>query len=90
VDNYIYILNVRLTGDILFRKEVSGDIGNVWVPSMILQPIVENAVKHGISDIDRPGEILLKVEQHEDHFLIVVKDNGVGMTKEKIKEVFVK
>jgi two-component system, sensor histidine kinase YesM len=87
VDNYIYILNVRLTGDILFRKEVSGDIGNVWVPSMILQPIVENAVKHGISDIDRPGEILLKVEQHEDHFLIVVKDNGVGMTKEKIKEV---
>lgn len=87
VDNYIYILNVRLTGDILFKKEISGNVGNVWVPSMILQPIVENAVKHGISDIDRPGEILLKVEQHEEHFLIVVKDNGVGMTEEKIKEV---
>lgn len=87
VDNYIYILNVRLTGDILFNKEISGNTGDVWVPSMILQPIVENAVKHGISDIDWPGEILLKVEQYEDYLLIVVKDNGVGMTKEKIKEV---
>lgn len=87
VDNYIYILNVRLTGDILFNKEITGNTGNVWVPSMILQPIVENAVKHGIADIDRPGEILLKVEQYEDYLLIMVKDNGVGMTEEKIKEV---
>ncbi len=87
VDNYIYILNVRLTGDILFKKEISGNTGDVWVPSMILQPIVENAVKHGIADIDRPGEILLKVEQYEDHLLILVKDNGVGMTEEKMKEV---
>ena len=87
VDNYIYILNVRLTGDILFNKEISGNTGDVWVPSMILQPIVENAVKHGIADIDRPGEILLKVEQYEDHLLILVKDNGVGMTEEKMKEV---
>lgn len=87
VDNYIYILNVRLTGDILFSKEISGDTGNVWVPSMILQPIVENAVKHGIADIDRPGEILLKVEPYEDYLQIMVKDNGVGMSEEKIKEV---
>ncbi len=87
VDNYIYILNVRLTGDILFNKEISGNTGDVWVPSMILQPIVENAVKHGIADIDRPGEILLKVEQYEDYLLILVRDNGVGITEEKIKEV---
>lgn len=87
VDNYIYILNVRLTGDILFRKEIPEDIGEVWVPSMILQPIVENAVKHGIADIDRDGEILLKVDQFEEYLLIIVKDNGVGMSEEKIKEV---
>lgn len=87
VDNYIYILNVRLTGDILFRKEIDGNTSEVWVPSMILQPIVENAVKHGISDINRAGEILLKVDQYEDYLLIVVKDNGVGMTEEKIREV---
>lgn len=87
VDNYIYILNVRLTGDIHFKKEINGNTSEVWVPSMILQPIVENAVKHGIADIDRAGEILLKVEQYEDYLVIIVKDNGAGMPEEKIKEV---
>lgn len=87
VDNYIYILNVRLTGDILFRKEISCDVTKVRVPSMILQPIVENAVKHGISGIDRAGEILLKVDSEEDYLTILVKDNGVGMTREKIREI---
>lgn len=87
VDNYIYILNVRLTGDIIFQKEISGNIEKVWVPSMILQPIVENAVKHGIRDIDRNGEIKLKVEEQEEHILITISDNGVGITEDKIKEI---
>lgn len=41
VDNYIYILNVRFAGDIHFSKKVECDVGNVRVPSMILQPVVE-------------------------------------------------
>jgi sensor histidine kinase YesM len=87
VDNYIYILNVRLTGDILFTKEISCDVSEVLVPSMILQPIVENSVKHGISDIDRAGKILLKVDMQEDCLVILVKDNGIGMSKEQIDEI---
>jgi sensor histidine kinase YesM len=87
VDNYIYILNVRLTGDILFRKEISCDVSKVWVPSMILQPIVENAVKHGISDIERAGEIVLKVQNEDNYISIVVKDNGIGMSEEQISRI---
>ncbi len=87
VDNYIYILNVRLTGDIRFQKEIAGEIDEVMVPSMILQPIVENAVKHGISGIDRVGEILLRVDNYEDFLIIIVKDNGSGMTEGKIAEI---
>lgn len=87
VDNYIYILNVRLTGDIRFHKEIAGNVGEVLVPSMILQPIVENSVKHGICNIDHIGEILLKVDDYEDHLIILVKDNGIGMSEDKIAEV---
>jgi sensor histidine kinase YesM len=87
VDNYIYILNVRLTGDILFTKDITCDVGEILVPSMILQPIVENSVKHGISEIDRNGEILLKVDNQEDQYVILVKDNGIGMSKEQIDEI---
>lgn len=48
VDNYIYILNVRFAGDIHFTKAVDESLMDCRIPSMILQPIVENAVNHGI------------------------------------------
>lgn len=87
VDNYIYILNVRFAGDIHFSKEVDQSVENVRVPSMILQPIVENAVNHGIRDIDWEGKIHLTVERKEDYIRISVRDNGVGMPEEKISQL---
>ena len=55
VDNYIYILNVRFAGDIIYIKEIDEDIENIRIPSMILQPLVENAVQHGIHDCMETG-----------------------------------
>ena len=90
VDNYIYILNVRFAGDIHFSKKVECDVENVRVPSMILQPVVENAVNHGIRNIDWEGHIELSVERWKDHIEISVRDNGQGMTKEQIEKVLSK
>ena len=90
VDNYIYILNVRFAGDIHFSKKVECDVENVRVPSMILQPVVENAVNHGIRNIDWEGHIELSVERWKDHIEISVRDNGQGMTKEQIVKVLSK
>lgn len=87
VDNYIYIINVRMTGDIHFRKEVPEGLADVMVPSMILQPVVENAVKHGISGMDSDGEIVLTVTEEEKNITITIKDNGIGMSMDKIEEV---
>ena len=87
VDNYIYILNVRFAGDIHFSKKVECDVENVRVPSMILQPVVENAVNHGIRNIDWEGHIELSVERWKDHIEISVRDNGQGMTPERLHEV---
>ena len=87
VDNYIYILNVRFAGDIHFSKDVDESLENVRVPSMILQPIVENAVNHGIRDIEWEGKIHLTVTGDADYIRISVKDNGKGMTPEQIEGV---
>ncbi|MCD7736844.1 MAG: ATP-binding protein, partial [Lachnospiraceae bacterium] len=88
VDNYIYILNVRFTGDISYQKEVEADIGDMRVPSMILQPIVENAVQHGIHDCMENGRITLSVRRvGTDTLEIRVSDNGVGMTQEQIQSI---
>ena len=87
VDNYIYILNVRFTGEIHYAKEVDSRVLEVRVPSMVLQPIVENAVNYGIRNIDREGEIKLRVYREGDFIYLSVWDNGVGMEEEKIARI---
>ena len=87
VDSYIYILNVRFAGDITYQKQISEDAGNPVMPGMILQPLVENAVTHGIHDMMDRGVITLSVDRADDGLQIVVTDNGAGMTKEKIAAV---
>ncbi|MFV0529757.1 MAG: sensor histidine kinase [Lachnospiraceae bacterium] len=87
VDNYIYILNVRFTGDIHFFKNIDPLATHIKIPSMILQPLVENAVNHGIRDIDWEGFITLTVRRQEDFVHISLHDNGRGMTQTRIQEV---
>jgi Predicted signal transduction protein with a C-terminal ATPase domain len=87
VDNYIYILNVRFSGEILYSKEIDESLLEVRVPSMILQPLVENSFNYGIRNIDRTGRIELSVYQKEDQICISIWDNGAGMEKERIEQV---
>ncbi len=87
IDNYIYILNVRFSGEIQFVKEVEETLTDIKIPGMILQPIVENSVNYGIRNIDWPGEIILSVYEKKDKVCISVRDNGVGVTKEVISRI---
>ncbi|MCR5421706.1 MAG: histidine kinase [Lachnospiraceae bacterium] len=87
IDNYIYILNVRFSGDIHFVKSIDEDLTQIEIPSMTLQPIVENAVNYGIRNIDWEGIITLSLYREGSRACISVKDNGVGMSKEKIERV---
>ena len=82
-----YILNVRFAGDIHFEKMIDPCIENTELPSMILQPIVENAVNHGIRNVSWEGWIFLRVERMADCVMISVRDNGEGMTQERIAAV---
>lgn len=87
VDNYVYILNVRFSGDIHFEKKIAAGVEDARLPRMVLQPIVENAVNHGIRDVEWEGHIWLEVERQTEHLIIVIRDNGQGMTQERIREV---
>lgn len=87
VDSYIYILNVRYAGDLTYYKEVEEGFDNIRVPSMILQPIVENAVQHGIRDCMEDGWIRLKLYREDAYLSVIVEDNGAGMTQEQIRKI---
>lgn len=87
VDNYIYILNVRFSGDIHYEKKIDKSLLKVQMPSMILQPIVENCVNHGIREMAGEGRIYLSVYRMDDMACISIRDNGVGMSQETINKV---
>lgn len=87
IDNYVYILNVRFSGDIKYEKNIETDISEITMPSMILQPLVENSVKHGIKEMEGRGKILLHVYSDDEYIYISVKDNGEGMTQETIDKI---
>lgn len=87
VDNYVYILNVRFSGEILFSREVDESLLEVRVPSMILQPLVENSFNYGIRDIDWEGRIELSVYRQKENICISIWDNGAGMEQERIEQV---
>ncbi len=87
IDNYIEILNVRFSGDIKYEKDIDESLLNVLMPSMILQPIVENCVNHGIREMEDKGTIRLRVFRQDNEVCISIKDNGKGMSKETIEKI---
>lgn len=87
IDDYIYILNVRFSGDIHYEKNIEEEWMNVQMPSMILQPIVENCVNHGIREMAGEGRIWLSVYEMDGYVCISIGDNGKGMSKETIDKI---
>ncbi|MBO7354322.1 MAG: sensor histidine kinase, partial [Lachnospiraceae bacterium] len=87
VDNYIYILNVRFSGDIHYEKDIDTSLNDVEMPSMILQPIVENCVNHGIREMLGEGKIKMSVYALDDTACIRIEDNGAGMDEETVERL---
>ena len=87
IDNYIYILNVRFSGDIHYEKHIDEELSGIEIPSMTLQPIVENSVNYGIRNIDWEGLITLSLYKEGDRACVSVKDNGIGMPQDKIDKI---
>jgi two-component system LytT family sensor kinase len=76
VRNYLEIEQIRFGDRLDFSIDVEPDLLKVEIPMFMLQPLVENAIKHGISKIEDQGEIVLKVNKKDNGILISVQDNG--------------
>jgi len=88
VDSYIYILNVRFAGEIIFEKDIDETLLDVMVPSMIIQPLVENSIKYGIKDVEPgDGKITLSIYREGDNCCIRVSDNGIGTDEDIIEKI---
>lgn len=88
IDNYLDIEMVRFGPEKLqFHKEIDAATLDAIVPSMLLQPIIENAIRHGLGPRLEGGEIHLRTARRDARVVIEVEDNGVGITEERIPEI---
>ncbi len=87
VETYLHIINVRFSGEIRYVKNVSGTIGQTALPGVILQPLVENAINHGLGGIEWEKRITLDAYEESERIVVTVSDNGAGMTQRQIDAI---
>ncbi|OPA73169.1 two-component sensor histidine kinase [Paenibacillus selenitireducens] len=87
LQHYLTIIETRVGGRVQTVIEVEERWLDAEVPKMILQPIVENAVKYGLEPLSRQGVLRVYSRQTEDRLQIVVQDNGLGMDDDSLSQL---
>ena len=87
LDYYMYIQQMRHDGRVTYKKDIRVDPLSVRIPSFTLQPIVENALTHGMKAKEDCGRVLLKIWQEGTMLIISVTDNGRGMNEEEYTQL---
>jgi two-component system, LytTR family, sensor kinase len=81
IDEYLDIESIRFGPKLTIEKSIAPESLDVVVPSMLLQPLVENSIKHGLSPKIGEGRIVIRSVRQDGHAIIDVIDNGVGVNK---------
>jgi LytS/YehU family sensor histidine kinase len=79
---YLEIERTRFDDRLRVHYDVPRDLETAMVPNLVLQPLVENAIRHGVGPVCGPGRILIQAEQQGDVLVLMVKDSGNGLPKE--------
>ena len=82
LERYIEIQRIRLSGKFTFTTEIPLELEECLVPKMVLQPIVENAILHGLEEIENGVIRVTAQREGEDGLSLVVEDNGKGLPPE--------
>ncbi|MBQ4186199.1 MAG: sensor histidine kinase [Clostridiales bacterium] len=87
VRSYLEIQYIRYQDILTFEINVPEEFNEYKIPKLTIQPIVENALYHGIKNKRGGGKITIYAEEKRDHFTIVVEDTGKGMDEERLRQV---
>jgi sensor histidine kinase YesM len=80
VEAYLKIQQVRMGDRLRYAIDVPEALRNISLPPMLIQPLVENALKHGLEPRIEGGDILVKAEDTNDRYRVFIMDTGAGMS----------
>lgn len=87
VNRYLEIEKYRFGDRFEWEINVDREVENIKIPKLLLQPLAENAVKHGVEPIEGNCEIQISITAYQNLLLIIVSDNGAGLSEEQIEEI---
>lgn len=84
---YLRIQKVRFGDQLAWDLQVSESLSELRICKFVLQPIVENAIVHGVRSRMEGGRILLSAQREENELLFEIRDNGMGMSEEELEKI---
>lgn len=84
LENYLYVMNVRMQNSISVEIEIREEEQGIYLPKMTLQPIVENAILHGLKNKRGEKKIRIYTQPAGDDIYLIIEDNGVGMNADTL------
>ena len=88
VRNYLMIQHMRFKNKFSYQIEAEPDVLALTSLKLMLQPLVENAIYHGMEFMDGDGEILIRAWKEKDELIFLIEDNGLGLLKEQVERLF--
>ncbi|OBA08315.1 histidine kinase [Paenibacillus polymyxa] len=87
ISSYMQIQQTRYRDRLRWELNVPDELKDLFVLKLMLQPVVENAIYHGIKARRGPGTICVEAKAEDDKLLLTVRDDGAGMTAERLREL---
>jgi two-component system, sensor histidine kinase YesM len=87
VERYVWLLRLRFGERYRFELSVDEDVLQVETPALVIQPLVENAVAHGLRDQAEGGEVRIGARLQGETAILSVEDTGIGMSEEEVERV---
>lgn len=87
IENYLEIQKLRFGEHLSYKMEIDENILSYKITPLLIQPLVENAIIHGLEMKEEPGMLRIRIQEDGDDILVEVNDNGVGISLEKLNEL---
>ena len=87
IDNYIYLQKIRFDQLFTIENMVSDELLYCEIIKMIIQPLIENAIYHGLSECSGNGKIIIQGSKVNNNLLLTISDNGIGIPEEKLQDL---
>lgn len=87
VEQYLMIMQMRFSQLLHYSIECDSQVKDLLIPKLLIQPIIENAIEHGIKPKQAPGTVEVRIVKEDNRVILSVADDGIGMSAEQFEKV---